>query len=249
MYTKIAQNIRIQFSKIKKMIIGCPFFEFIVEEKIMSLFLFLSITIIIVFGTINNACFDGKTLKVLSICYDIAVAISIGITFYFFQVFFPKRNIRMIANRDTNLLINVILHGLFFSIFDYYYPDIKNSNKQKIYNDKNAELVIKSLKLKEVINYRWNKAEMTWLEEINKTVKNFDVAYDKILMKYVNVVSWKMLKNLEQINRNTIFTSSREGMLSQNSVNEVAMKRIFFCMKNLRKISKKSYSLERHEIK
>lgn len=154
--------------------------EFIFEEKLIFFGFFVPCLLIIFFYifTIETKELFNYGAEIFNFFYNLSIAIFIGIVFYFLQVFYPKRNIRLIANRDINFLINSTLHSLFYSIFQHYASrelTRKNSSKQNIYNKEYAELIAKKLKIDEIIKWKWNKNKKIWSEEINEVVIKFDI--------------------------------------------------------------------------
>lgn len=181
---------------------------FVQEEKILILLLSVSILFVVAFIFTNRL--PEKMIygtELMTAFYDIAIALFVGVMFYFFQVFLPKIDRRRNAQRELNFIVNDLNRMLSLIIENYYTHEklfeirFSNNPSRYIYNniDLLADFFEKYLKLDDIIKFNWNKDKKTFYDELIKRIKNHNKNYRELILKYGDILENKTLDSLENI--------------------------------------------------
>lgn len=165
--------------------------------------------------------------EIMTLSYDIGIALLTGVFLYFTQVFLPTFKKRKNAQRELNMIINELTvltqllvvhsstkeeisdnHVLFSNPRNYLYSDIENISKK----------IGEKINIQTVIPAKWNKKKITFQDECNRAVRFFDENYRELLLKYRDCLEEKTLDALERINRNIIFISTGKEISFQSTL-------------------------------
>lgn len=223
---------------------------FLSEEKRLIFILIIAILAVSIYIFTNRLPevmnYGGELMRAM---YEISIALLVGVIFYFFQVFLPKIDKRINAQRELNTIIND-LTGLISMIVENYYNEkeiweIKFHNNPSQYIYDNIDLLSKyfesNLKLDDAMKFKWNKNKKTFRDEFFKRIGSFNNNYRELKLQYSDVLEKKTLDNLEAIYKNYIFIEIREHeYLSQKTdINKFNFKKLLENMRNVQNTANK----------